>query len=69
VADSPKYNCGCRSGKSCFLTFNQAQAEIGRFRAKRSSFKIEGKHLSPYRCKCGHFHVGNNNKTVDRRRQ
>jgi hypothetical protein len=26
--ESPKYKCGCRSGKSCFLTYDQAQAEI-----------------------------------------
>jgi len=36
--ESPKYKCGCRSGKSCFLTYDQAQAEIKRFRARRSSF-------------------------------
>lgn len=66
--ESPKYNCGCRSGKSCFLSFEQAQAEIKRFRSKRSSIKIEGRYLSPYRCACSHFHVGNHNKTVNKRR-
>jgi len=65
--ESPKYNCGCRSGKSCFLTYDQAKAEIGRFRAKRSSIKMDGRYLSVYRCKCGHFHVGNSEKALDRR--
>jgi hypothetical protein len=67
VADSPKYNCGCRSGKSCFLNYDQANAEIRRFRAKRSSIKKDGFYLSPYRCQCGHVHVGNTEKTLDRR--
>jgi len=26
--ESPKYKCGCRSGKSCFITYDQAQADV-----------------------------------------
>jgi hypothetical protein len=67
--DSPKYNCGCRSGKSCFRSYDQAQAEIKRFRAKRAAIKIDGRFLSAYRCKlCPHFHVGNTEKMMDKRR-
>ena len=66
--ESPKYKCGCRSGKSCFLTYDQAQAEIKRFRARRSSIKIDGRFLDVYRCACGHFHVGNSEKTLNKRR-
>lgn len=68
AGDSPKYNCGCRSGKSRFLTFEQAQSEIKRFRARRSSIKIEGRYLSAYRCKCAHYHVGNSERTLNNRR-
>jgi hypothetical protein len=66
--NSPKYNCGCCSGKSCFRTYDQAQAEIRRFRAKRSSIKIEGRYLDVYRCACRHFHIGNSEKTLNKRR-
>jgi hypothetical protein len=64
-----KYNCGCRSGKSCFLTYSQAQAEVKRFKVRRAAIKIAGWFLGAYRCKfCGHFHVGNAEKSGDRRR-
>jgi hypothetical protein len=68
MAESPKYNCGCRSGKSCFRSYGEGQAEIKRFRARRSSIKMDGHFLDVYRCKCGHFHVGNSERTLNKRR-
>jgi hypothetical protein len=68
MAESPKYNCGCRSGKSCFRSYGEAQGELKRFRAKRSSIKIQGRFLDIYRCACRHFHLGNSDRTEGKRR-
>jgi len=65
MADSPKYNCGCRTGKSCFQSKALALGEINRFKRHRKMKKRDGYFLSAYQCnvgKCRCFHVGNTSK-------
>jgi hypothetical protein len=67
--DSPKFNCGCETGKSCFSSYDLARGAIKRFRRKRSAIKKDGSYLSVYRCKfCSCWHIGNTTKTLDNRR-
>jgi hypothetical protein len=69
MTDTTKRQCGCSSGKSCFLSYELAQNEIKRFRDKRSSIKMTGRYLSVYRCKiCDCWHVGNTRRQQDKRR-
>lgn len=68
MPDSPKFNCGCPSGKSCFASWDRAEAEIRAFHRRR--IKRPGKYISVYRCgigACRCWHIGSTEKTLDKR--
>lgn len=69
--ESRKYNCGCRTGKSCFQSYDLAQGELKKFRRHRRSAKRDGHFLSVYRCDLGNckcWHVGNSPKNHERQK-